>query len=99
MLHPSRQGLPSNRRRGVILLVVLTLITLLTLMGISFVIYAEGSATGSRIYREAQGLSTESRGSEVTVSDAALAWDSFLGQVIYDVNDDTFGTASALRGH
>jgi hypothetical protein len=87
-----------RRRRGVIMLVVLAMITLLAILGITFVMSSDSMATSARIYREAQVLSSYSNISALTVSDAGMAWESFLGQLIYDVNDDDFGIRSAFRG-
>ncbi len=89
----------SKRRRGVILLVVLAMITLLAILGITFVMNADATATGARIYREAQVISSYSRINDLTVTDSGIAWESFLGQLIYDLNDDDTGIRSAFRGH
>src|SRR5262245_24619985 len=90
---------PGQRRRGMILLVVLAMIPLMAIFGYTFVMYADASATSARIYREAQTISTYGRINDLTVTDAALAWESFLGQLIYDVNDDAFGIRTSMRGH
>ncbi|MBY0231421.1 MAG: hypothetical protein K2W96_19220, partial [Gemmataceae bacterium] len=97
MLH--RTGNGAERRRGVILLVVLAMITLLAILGLSFVMSADATATSARIFREAQTTSSYSRLNDLTVTDSTLAWESFLGQLLYDVNDDSAGASSALRGH
>ena len=44
------------RRKGVILLVVITLLTLFAVVGLTFVLYAESEATSARTFREAQNL-------------------------------------------
>ncbi len=90
-----------GRRRGVILMVVLALLTLFAILGIAFVYYSDGSATSSRIFRE-QGAKFKGGGAgaevDQTVSDATVAWPMFLGQLVYDVNDDDFGIYSSMRG-
>ena len=78
-------------RRGVILLVVLSLLTLFAVVGISFVLYADAEAEASRLFREAQAPTDPDVEPEL-----ALAY--FLGLMIYD-SDDTVGYTSSLRGH
>src|SRR5262245_8524576 len=85
--------LPVAQRRGVILLVVVTLLTLFALVGLTFVLYAEAEATSSRIYREAQDLS----GFNAEPIDFVMSF--ALGELIYDVSDDTTGVNSSIRGH
>jgi hypothetical protein len=84
-------------RRGMILLVVITLLTLFALVGLAFVLYSESEATSSRIFREAQTDANDVfnflRG-----LDRAYLINFGLGQVIYDVNDDQAGVSSAVRG-
>jgi len=58
MFRPAHHRTP-RRRRGMILLVVLTLLTLFAVVGLSFALYAESEATGSRIHREAQTRTIE----------------------------------------
>jgi hypothetical protein len=82
---------PAQQRRGVILLVVLSMLTLFAIVGISFVFYADAEASASRVYREAQDLTRPD-------VDPEFAFAYFLSQLIYDV-DDTYGVGSALRGH
>src|SRR5437868_405819 len=81
-------------RQGVILLVVVLMLALFLVVGLSFVFYAESQATASRIYREAPTAGT-------AVADVPpeqlLAW--ALGQLIYDVPDDSGSVYSAMRGH
>jgi hypothetical protein len=79
-------------RRGVILLVVLALLTLFAVIGICFVLYAQTAARASRLYREA-----ELPGRPDVAPEKLLAY--FLGQLIYDLPDDTTGVYSGLRGH
>jgi hypothetical protein len=81
-----------RRRRGVILLVVLALLTLFAVVGLSFVFYAESVARSAQLAREAEGLDRPDVNPELLLS-------YFLGQVLYDQNDDAVGVSSALRGH
>ena len=85
------QGRSGRRRKGVILLVVLSMLTLFALVGISFVLVADSQATSSRIAREAE----QAFRPEI---DAEAAFSLFLGQLLYDVPDDATGVLSALRG-
>lgn len=89
----------SQDRRGVILLVVLAMLTIFALVGLSFVLYADSAATRARIFREAGTLNRFGDVRETALLSATAAWEEFLGQVLYDVNDDQLGVASALRGH
>jgi len=84
---------PANQRRGIILMVVLALLTLFAIVGITFVLYSDSEAAAARIAREA-----ESQQRADVDPEQALAF--FLGQLIYDVNDnDVTGVGSGLRGH
>src|SRR5262249_46319879 len=78
-------------RAGAILMVVLVLLTLFAVVGLSFVLYADQVATAARFAREAEVRTTPDVAPELL-----LAY--FLGQLIYDVDDQT-GVYSALRGH
>jgi len=93
------------RRKGVILLVVITLLSLFAVVGLTFVLYASAEATNSRIYREAQDdtyntppVPVQQPGSPPpVVSDIQ---NFALGELIYDVGDDSsYGIYSAIRGH
>src|SRR5262245_50316570 len=79
-------------RKGVILLVVLSLLTLFAIIGISFVLYAGAAADSARIATGAESVSRPDVEAEV-----AMAY--FLQQLLFDVNDDESGIGSALRGH
>ncbi|MCI0462448.1 MAG: hypothetical protein L0Z62_36315, partial [Gemmataceae bacterium] len=85
--HSVRPGL----RRGVILLVVISLLTLFALVGLSFVLYADAEAASARLAREAEVQSRPDL-------DPRLLLAFFLGQLVCDV-DDQGGVFSALRGH
>src|SRR5262249_12622704 len=84
--------LRANGRAGVVLLVVITLLTLFAVLGLSFVLYANATAEGSRLSREAESVSRPD-------VDPELLFSFFLGQLLYDVPDDATGVFSALRGH
>jgi hypothetical protein len=85
--------LPATQRRGVILLVVITLLTLFAVVGLTFVLYAEGEANASRFYREAQDQS----GFAGEPIDYVMSY--ALGEMIYDVSDNAPDVYSAIRGH
>jgi hypothetical protein len=85
-------GRSGPRRKGVILLVVLSMLTLFALVGVSFVLVSGAQATSGRIALEAEGASRPD-------VDAEAAFALFMGQFLYDVPDDATGIFSALRGH
>jgi hypothetical protein len=87
-----RRPSAASPRRGVILLVVVTLLTLFAVVGLAFVFYAQAEADAARLARDAESPSRADVDPETL-----LAY--FLGQLIYDVNDDESGVYSALRGH
>jgi hypothetical protein len=68
------------------------MLTLFAVVGLSFVFYADSEATSSRVSREAETL-------RLPDVDAEQAFALFLSQLIFDVNDDTTGVLSGLRGH
>ncbi len=101
---------PAERRRAVILMVVLVLLTLFAIVGLAFVLYADGQADESRLSRESQA----------TVSTVPTeAYDSLMNyamaELIFGVGDPTpanltaatpyaanlypDGAYSATRGH
>ncbi|MCI0461853.1 MAG: hypothetical protein L0Z62_33295 [Gemmataceae bacterium] len=87
-----RRRLVPTPRRGVILLVVMTLLMLFAVVGLSFVLYANAAARSAQLHREA--------GSAFRPDvDPEQLFAYFLGQLIYDVPDDESGVYSALRGH
>ncbi|HYT93336.1 MAG TPA: hypothetical protein VEL76_31760, partial [Gemmataceae bacterium] len=85
-------GEPVQARRGMILLIVITLLTLFAVTGLSFVFYAESEARSAKAFREA----ADNYRPDVD-PETALAF--FLGKLIYGETNDTAGSASALRGH
>jgi len=85
----SRRPSPApGDRSGVVLLVVISLLVLFALVGLAFVVYAEGQANIARLWRE--GETTQAPG-----MDPDLLLSYFLGQLIYDTDNPH----SALRGH
>src|SRR5262245_23425313 len=80
------------RRQGVILLIVVILLALFATIGVAFVLYATSHAESTRIYREAEDVSTSDVPPEVLL-------EYFLSQLLFDVRDDSSGVGSALRGH
>ena len=89
-MYRARQQRPAPRR-GIVLLVVLALLTLFAIVGISFVLYANSEANASRYARESESPPQPDMDPELLLS-------MFMGQLIYDTDDDT-GIYSALRGH
>ncbi len=83
---------PPSSRRGVVLLVVLTLLTLFAVVGLSFVLYANTAAHAAQLRRDAESVLRPDL-------DPELLFAYFLGQLLYDVPDDETGVYSALRGH
>ena len=97
MLRP--HSLPADRRRGVILMVVLSLLTLFAVVGITFVFYAQKSHSASVNFREGWQLNALSGAQSSPVDiDANALLRYALAQLIYDVDDKT-GISSAIRGH
>lgn len=75
-----RQDRFRPRRRGVILLVVLTLLTLFALVGISFVLVASSQETSARIAREGETAFKPQ-------IDPEAAFASVMRQLLYDLPD------------
>ncbi len=67
------------RRRGAILLVVLTMLALFAVIGLSFVLYAESEANASRIAKEAVG-------SDLSPPETSGAVNAFLEQMAYQTD-------------
>jgi hypothetical protein len=87
-----RTHAPQSKRRGVILMVVLTMLTLFAIVGLSFVLYADSTATAADY---------NLRG-ETTLRpdiDPQAALGMILSQIIYDLPDDSTGVYSSLRAH
>ncbi len=84
---------PDNNRQGVILLVVLAMLTLLAIIGITFVMYA------SSLEQVSEAVLDEQKADYKPRMDPETALNLILGQLVYDVKDDTFGKASVVRGH
>ena len=95
-LSSSQQRPP--KRKGVILLVVLTMMALFAVIGLSFVLYSESRSNSSRIWRESQSFRL---GEEPPWTYADSVFNSSLGDLIFDCGDDAGdrGVFSALRGH
>ena len=85
---PHRPHGPAGRRRGAILLVVLTMLALFAVIGLSFVLYAESEANAARLYKEGASANTK----PIDPTDAV---NGFLGQMIFQQGN----TNSALYGH
>ncbi len=84
---------PIQKRKGVILLVVLAMLTLLAIIGITFVMYA------SSLEQISEAVIDEQKADYKPRMDPETALNLILGQLVYDVKDDTFGKASVVRGH
>src|SRR5262249_20425455 len=76
-----------DKRKGIVLLVVISLLALFASVGLSFVFYAEAEATASRYANQAGTMMSPDVDPELLLS-------YYLGQLIYDT-DDIF---SAMRG-
>ncbi len=79
-------------RCGVILVVVLALLALFAGVALTFLLYAQARADAARAGREALAPVRAD-------VDADLLASAFLGQFLYDAEDDEHGVLSALRGH
>src|SRR5262245_3845273 len=83
-----------SRREGIILVVVVAMLALFAVVGLGYVLYAESSATASRMAREAQNVVSDRAG-----MDPYALLSRALGDLIYDTYDDQRGVYNALRGH
>jgi hypothetical protein len=87
---------PHQARRGVILMVVLSMLTLFAIVGVTFVLYATSEAASMRAQVASETLFVPDWEPEMNLS-------VFLNQLIYDVPDPTSNNPdfsySAMRGH
>jgi hypothetical protein len=86
-----------NARKGIVLLVVISMLALFAALGLSFVYYANAEAEAAR-------LSTQAQNQQVADVDPELLFSYALGQLIFDLdekaeNGAVHNVASALRGH
>jgi len=84
--------LKKDKRRGVVLLIVLVMLVMFATIGLAFMFYAESDSAMASAYRD-------SMASPQGDIDPEQAFAFFLQQLIYDCNDGTAGRMSALRGH
>src|SRR5438874_932078 len=82
----------SAPRKGVILIVVLSMLTLFAIVGITFVLVANSQAESARLGKAGEN-------NDRPDIDPELAFSLFLSQMIYDVQDDDIGIQSGIRGH
>src|SRR5947209_5583516 len=87
-----RHPQPTDSRRGIILLVVLSLLTLFLVVGLTFVLYADTELESSRNARDAAAFA-------VPDMDPEQAFAYAMAQLIYDSPDDETGVWSSFRGH
>jgi hypothetical protein len=90
-------------RRGAILLVVMAMLALFAVLGLSFVLYAESSATAARINREAEDLGSGGAAaidSLIGTAEFNEAAAKALGQTLFDGSDtDPNAVTSSFRGY
>src|SRR5262245_43038743 len=79
---------PRGKRRGVVLLVVITMLSLFAVVGLSFVFYAEAEAVASRYGNQSE------QPLQPDVS-AEMLLNYFLKEAIYDTDPSS---TSALKG-
>lgn len=78
------------RRRGAILLIVLTLVALFAVVGLSFALYAEAEALAARTRREAKATSDDPPPADAMAS-------LFLGQMLYSGETGAaYGTGNSI---
>src|SRR5260370_35822121 len=83
----------ATERKGVILLVVISLLTLFAIVALSFLLYANAEANASKLFREGEANAIASAGID---PDRLMGF--FLKQLIYGAPDDSSGVYSAMRG-
>lgn len=99
----------SQKRRGVAILIVISILTLIAIVGVSFVYFSDSQQIAARYFKESDydrfrsssgggggGGGGNDRPPSIPCS-LLINWS--MSQLIYDVNDDIHGAASALRGH
>jgi hypothetical protein len=86
------RNLNRDRRRGVILLVVLALLTLFAIVGLTFALYAQRQAEQTTLAREAVSELRPDMDPELLLAMA-------LNKLIFDETNDDQGVYSAMRGH
>jgi hypothetical protein len=79
-------------RRGIVLLVVISLLAIFAAAGLAFVYYADGESTASTAFRQGTTFTQPDL-------DPEMLFAVYLQQLIYGHNDDPTGVYSALRGH
>src|SRR5438094_9606082 len=84
----------SSERKGVILLVVISLLTLFAIVALSFLLYANAEANASKLFREGEANDIANAGID---PDRLMGF--FLKQLIYGAPDDSSGVYSAMRAH
>lgn len=87
MRYPSSLARPAERRRGMILLIVLSMLTLFTVVAISFVFYADAEAQAAEAHRQSHVAVQPDVDTEVLAA-------YFLNQLIYPTDN----IYSAMRG-
>src|SRR5215470_5858752 len=85
-----------DRRRAVILMVVLALLTLFAIVGITFVFYAQKNHSASVNFREGLQRATIPSAPDIP-GDYLLNYS--LAQLIFDTDDSPNGVQSGMRGH
>jgi len=84
-----------NARRGVTLIVVLSLLTLFAVLGLSFVLYANSQALSSDLLLQSEADANNGSGPDVNPDTLAS---TLLSAFLYG-QDDVSGVYSAFRGH
>lgn len=90
--HVSQSAKIADKRRAIVLLIVLTMLGLFAVVALSFVYYANAEAIAAKNMRDSATQTRPDLEPEQVLS-------FFLGQFIYGVKNDAAGVQSALRGH